>query len=145
MARSSTTFKPGVSGNPNGAPGQHTKQVTADGYKLATKLASLDKSDSTIAHALGVSVPTFLAMKRRDPKLAEALDYGKGLARDSYIAALQEHGKTNLVAHIFLLKGLHGVQEGTPPESQRSNVTIVLPGAPSLVDYRPPKLIEHDE
>ncbi|MHB8496054.1 MAG: hypothetical protein ACYC9Z_18650 [Casimicrobiaceae bacterium] len=137
-----TRFKKGKNGNPLGI--QNTKALTRDGYALVVKLASLDKSESTILHALGISGPTWCAMKRRDPKLVEALEYGRGLARDSYVAALQRHGKKNFVPYVFLLKGLHGVTEGAPPETARTNIVITIPNATSLVDYRPPKLIEHE-
>ena len=84
-------------------------------------------------------------MKRRDPKLIEALEYGRGLARDAYVAALQTHGRTNFVPYIFLLKGLHGVTEGAPPECVAPTSPSTSPAAARLVDYEPPKLIEHDE
>ena len=67
-------------------------------------------------------------MKRRDPKLVEALEHGRGLARDAYVAALQRHGKKNFVPYVFLLKGLHGVTEGAPPDDGRTNIMINIPG-----------------
>ena len=138
-----TAWKPGQNGNPLGIHPQKT--LTKDAYALIIKLASLDKAETTMAHAVGISNPCWQAMKKRDPKLIEAIEYGRGLARDTYIAALQRHGKKVFIPYIFLLKGLHGVTEGAAPESSQPRITINIPGSARLVDYEPPKLIEHDE
>ena len=139
MARSRTSYPPGITGNPKGGA---TKTLTVDGYALVTKLMSLDKSESTVWRALGISGPTWYAMKKRDAKLVDAIEYGRGLARDKYVAALQRHGKRNFVANIFLLKGLHGVTEGGQADQGPTNITIHIAGAASLAEYKPPKLIE---
>lgn len=144
MARASTSYQPRPNwrGNAKGGP---IKVLNKAAYDLVTKLASLDKAESTIFNALGISGPCWYAMKKRDPKLLAALEHGRGLARDTYVAALQRHGKRSFIPHIFMLKSLHGLTEGAPPESQQPNIVINLPSAQSLANYVPPKLIEHDD
>jgi hypothetical protein len=119
--------------------------LTDAALQVVVDLASADKSESTIAHAVGVSTVTWTALKRRDPRVVDALEYGRGLARDAYIEQLQKHGKQNFVPLVFLLKGLHGVTEGAPPETLRPSITINLAGAAPLATYTPPKLIEQEQ
>lgn len=140
--RNQHTWKPGQLVKGAGGP---SKVLTRDGYSLVTKLAALDKAQATIAHAVGISSPTWHAMLKRDPKLVEAYERGKAQARDTYVAVLQRQGKKAFVPNMFLLKTLHSFIEGAQPDAAHTNITINLPGAAPLAEYRPPKLIENDD
>lgn len=139
------TFQPGAAWRGNDKGPKITK-LTDEGFALVVELAKLDKAQTTIANALGIDATTWQRLKRRDPRVNDALEYGRGLARDALVDALKKHGKRNFVPLIVLAKALHGFREGeAPPEYQRPSITINLAGATPLASYEPPKLIEQDD
>lgn len=70
------------------------------------------------------------------------MELGRGLARDDLVDALKRHGKSNFVPLIFLAKSLHDMIEGGAAESAQPRITINLPGAARLEEYRPPQLTQ---
>ena len=133
---------PAWRGNNLGPP---LTKITEEGLALIVDLARLNKSQTTIANALNISFATFERLKERDPRVEEALQLGRGYARDDLIAALQRHGKRNFVPLIFLAKAVHGMREGeSPSDYARPSITINLAGATPLASYEPSKLIEQD-
>jgi hypothetical protein len=138
--RTNTTWKPGQNPNPNSV--HPVKTITRDGYKVIEELAALDKAEATMATAIGVSPPTWQALKKRDPNIRDAIERGRARARDAYVALLQRQGKKHFVPTIFLLKSLHNFSDqGQGDDSRAPNITINLPGASRVQDYRPPLTI----
>jgi hypothetical protein len=129
-----TQFKPGQSGNPAGPP---LKELSRKQLELVIELKRKHLSESTIARAVDMSAPTFIAYKKTHPELQDALDYGKGLAQDQLVGRLVKQGIKNFVANIFLLKAQHGFSEGGEQASgPHAHVIINIPGAMQMGDLR---------
>jgi hypothetical protein len=81
--------------------------VIADAKMVAliAKLAEEGRRERGIYIALGISAPTFIRLKREDPRVAEALECGNEAFHDALVADLRRMAKRNhIVAPIFLLK-----------------------------------------
>ncbi len=128
-----TSIKKGQVLNPKGGP---RKTVPASKLPLITKMAADGARERHIALALGMSVPTWIRCKKDFPEVADALALGQELLYDKIIGRLIEQAKTNVIAGIYLSKVLFGLREGEPPSDSRPQITINLPGALSLAQFR---------
>ena len=95
-----------------------------------TKLASLDRSNATIATSLGMTTKDFSAALRLNAALANAMECGTGLARDFYVDRLRAQGKRMFVPNIYCAKSLHGLSDAAADtDNSGRRIQIVLPGA----------------
>ena len=122
---------------------------TATALQRVTKLASLDKSEATIANAVGLTAKAFAQALRVNEALAKAYEIGNGLARDFYVDRLRKHGKKFFISDIFAAKALHSLSDAPAPDrgSERSPVTIVFNDAKSVEDWarhRPASAIDFE-
>ena len=109
-------------------------------------LAATGHSVRGIAAYFGVSVDVYNRWLEEDPEIAEALSSGREQERQAlhnmlYIKAIEKH---DTVAALFLLKSKHGYREGDQSEqSNRVQVTFVLPGAMTADQYKVIEAVAH--
>lgn len=130
-------------------------QLTDQGYALVADMARGGHSQASIAAKLGCHSATLTEIKKRDPKLQEALARGYGALEDEVVSTLVQHMRDgNVSATIFLAKGKLGFREVGPADPSQHqhavNINIQVPPAlsPEQVEAllgRPvPKVIEHE-
>ncbi len=94
--------------------------------------------EATIARALGVDVRTWRSMKRRDERVAAALQAGKLVEEERLFGSLfQAAMEGHRPSAMFLLKTRHGYREQGAFEGREPGVTvnIHLPGAVGPEQY----------
>jgi hypothetical protein len=90
----------------------------------------------SIARALRMSGETLRLIRKRDPRVQEALDRGRATLEVELTHLLLEQARNgHVVAMIYLTKSRCGWAEGQPPADTRPNVTINLPGSFSPAEY----------
>jgi hypothetical protein len=133
-------FVPGQSGNPAGRKPVKLNRAQLD---QITKLYATGSPEILIAHGLGMHEATWHRMKKRDPRIAEALALGKAKQEAFYHGNLIRMAANNVVANIFPLKAKHGWRENDPPPAETSRITIVLPA--TLTDEQYQKTLEREQ
>ena len=133
MARSSTTYKVGVSGNPEGRP---PRVLTPKELRSVEALAAKGFHEVTMAAVLGMSGPAWIARKRDTPALVEAIERGRAKYHDYHVAILNRYAaKGAWVASLATLKSKFGWREGDTPGEMRPQVIINLPGPSNVEQY----------
>lgn len=72
--------------------GRPKKQLVPRDYAVATRLAAEGKSEASIAQELRVAPRTLRNIKKRDPRLADAIELGRAELQDRLIEKLVEMG-----------------------------------------------------
>jgi hypothetical protein len=123
--------------NVAGTRGGQWKLITKAELKLITRLASEGKRERHIAHELGMTQPTFIARKRDQPGVQEALDKGVEYFHNVVLNdLLRQSRRGNVAATIFALKSRHGYREADASSGDvRPQVIINLPGAADAAQY----------
>ena len=114
-----------------------------------TKACFLGSPEIVIAHELdlgngviGMNEATWHRLKKRDPRIAEALALGKAKQERMYHRNLMQMAPSNVVANIFPLKAKHGWrdQPDPPPDPQARIMIVQLPAPLAPGEY--PRTIE---
>lgn len=118
--------------------GRPPKRPPANAAERIRELAKEGHSTVAIARQLGVGRKTLDKWRAEFPELDEAYREGADCERymlHSLLVAKARAG--NIVAAMFLLKARHGYREGDQSDQAgRANITINLPGAMSLAQFR---------
>ena len=106
-------------------------------YSLVVKMAAAGCTEATIAKALYMAPRTLRDVKKRDPKLLEAIEIGRAVEHDHLVGQLRKAADDgNIVACMFLLKSRHGYNDrgGDAAAMQAVQVNISLPEAMTRED-----------
>mgnify|MGYP001819734033 CR=1 FL=1 len=116
--------------------------MTSAEYELARELSAKGNSLRSIAREMGIRWGTFLQLRKKDERLEEAIQTGRGQEHDALFGRLYEiatmsMGKEAVTACIFLLKCRHRYREqgDAPDAGARLSVQITLPAALSPEQY----------
>ena len=117
--------------------GRPKKLIPEHGYTVVQALARKGCNERQIARELGMSVPTFEARKKDDPRLVEALALGRAEEESALVGALYEQCMKGVsIACMFLLKARHGYREGFKLEHEHNvQVAFQLPAALGKEQY----------
>jgi hypothetical protein len=115
------------------------KVVTASGLDLVEQLARNGLPQNLIARELGLTPPTWRALKRRQPEVLEAFQLGReGEEKELVDILLAKARRGELVPLLFALKSRHGYRDqGGLPEAPTTNIAILqLPAPLSMEEFR---------
>lgn len=128
-----------VARTPDAVPqgGGHAKiSILPPGIELIRDMAARGCSQPTIRRALGIGNSAWQRILKEQEEVGEAYRSGKAEEEDYLVSLLRQAAdKGNIISAMFLLKSRHGYVEGAPPDTARTNVTIVLPDALSEEAY----------
>lgn len=110
---------------------------------IVFSLAKRGRRERWIYLTLGISAPTWIRMKRDDPKLADVLARGEEAFHNSILDdALRMSKNGNVAASIFLLKSRHQYSETDQSGDAKPQVIINLPGPTTAEQYTKALTIE---
>jgi len=118
-------------------------------YDLARDLTATGWRLKDVARALGFCEKTLLRMRKRDERLADSIEQGRGeefqaLVASLYRRALDPASKSGAAAAMFLLKARHGLREyGGPVEGEGNRINIVLNIPGPLTPEQYDQLVSH--
>lgn len=126
-----------LSGNPDGRMPIPLPERAAE---IVEESAARGLSNVGIAHALGITRPTFDKWRKQFPEIEEAFQRGRERERIALhgrlfeIATKSKNEQAASFAAVYLLNCRHGYREPADPGS-RSNVIIQLPAAMSREEF----------
>ncbi|MEO1015359.1 MAG: hypothetical protein AAFX08_09270 [Pseudomonadota bacterium] len=127
-----------------------TFSITDAGVEEIRRCAAEGMTLETIAKRLGITGPTFRKMRKRDPRVDEAVELGYSQMEDELVGGLMarfRQGMLNpkdrgaITAAIFLLRGRRGYQGDKVPahitiNNDNRTQTIQLPTQMDMDEYR---------
>ena len=123
----------------NPVNGKSAFKVGTRGLRIVEELSARGCSTVTIAKALRMSRDAFLACRRRQPEVEEAMERGRAVEHDALVSNLRTLADGgNVVANLFLLKTRHGYREGEPPEvnlTVHTGGVLVVPARQTVEEY----------
>lgn len=118
-------------------------EITTAGLEAIQLLAADGHPQVSIARVLGMDRATFRSLRKRDPRVDEAVAAGFAANEVELVNLLMSAARAgDVTAMIFQVKARHGWREGTErnPQGVVNNIVIALPGAKSIDDWVPPTI-----
>lgn len=115
-------------------PGRPLKEFTEDQIRQIEKLSEIGCTDAEMYGVMGVSKSTWIRMKSRDERVAEAIEKGKGnlaVRLRKYQIEMATSGSVPMLIHLG--KALLGQGNVAPQQEQQENpLTQFLPRAETI-------------
>lgn len=110
-----------------------TYSITERGVRRIEQLARQGAPLAVIARSMGIAVEGLNGLRKRDPRVQDAIDAGRGEVTKELTGLLMEHArKGNIAAIIFGLKTFGGFREGnlidgSTPVTNNTQFNITIP------------------
>jgi transcriptional regulator with XRE-family HTH domain len=105
--------------------GQPTRVLTEYGVELVRVYRAQGLSQRSIAALLNTSHRTLSQIKKRQPEVAEAFDWGTGRFEADYVYELMRQFKSgNTVAGIWAAKNILNWKDNADPPPAQANITV---------------------